>query len=246
MQSLWSYIKSEETRLSVIIIFFAIVCFGISIFVEEFSNRVISFMFIMVALQNFLIQTKYLEKIKKAVNAKKQIKLREDCCSFDEIINNAEHSFLISGFTLSCWIGTFSKISSRADNGLKVQLLVTDPALLNVYESMRGSPLAIKTLEHLVNLKKNANIEIRLSKSILPTTFIATDIEHLSGSIRVQHLVKGFASKDYPNLELRITDDWYDKYKLFLEDNWEKALPWDPSLHDNVSTSEKTLTGSAN
>lgn len=143
------------------------------------------------------------------------------------ILQKAKHEIFISGFTLIEWAGYFNQLQQLAENGINVKLLVTntyDKSLLENFEKLLGHPVVVKSLKHLIPYMDKSNIEIRVINSILPTSFVAYDMECPTGYIKAEHLLNGHLSIDYPNIEQYTGGAWYYMYKNSIKTCWGRGV----------------------
>lgn len=224
------YLKNKSNWISIITVLLAFLGLAVSFLVEEFTGKIISLLFVMIAVENFLTQITYLEDIKSKLDMNDSISLKtqQQCKPINDILANVQHTLFISGFTIITWSGFYTAIASKAAEGIAVKILVTDaydPNIARQYTALRGHSPVVLNLDHLLPYVDLPNIEIRVIESILPTSLIAYDIDYSNAYIKAQHLINNFKSKDYPNIELNRDSEWFDRYKSFIENNWERGVP---------------------
>ena len=243
------FLKDKNNWTTLIVLVFACVGFGISFRFEQFSFQVIAGMFVLVAFERVLAQYAYMTDIKAKLNiltvlndklkldtrnsSQVELKRRDECKNHKQSIDEAKHSLFISGVNLNSLGGLENAIALRSDLNIRILVLkVDDGNLLEIFEEMlgrklSGSPTAYFFLKHLLECK---NIEIREIDSIMPVTFVATDIDKPYGYIRARHYFNCAGGKgNSPTIELTPDNDkWYEVYRLQIETVWNRGKSWVP------------------
>ncbi|GHU47714.1 hypothetical protein FACS1894120_5930 [Clostridia bacterium] len=98
---------------------------------EKFSVQVVSVMFGLLAVENFLTRLLYFERLTEKIdNIRPQtaefveLKLRRDCKDFIETIETAKHELFISGINLHSLSGYGNLLLKCTEKGIKVKFLV--------------------------------------------------------------------------------------------------------------------------
>lgn len=242
MKKIKQILSNRENWITIITL--AVCCIGlfISFFYDEFSNKIISLILIMIAVENFVIQSCFLADIKQKLEHMKfhsntiQIKLRWECKSFYDVINEAESDVFISGLTLNSLSGIASLLVQTAkEKDLKVYLLVTDvlnEELLEQLSKIRNRELGSKDLSLAQYLSGQEGIFVKKSTTIMPTTFVAHDLDNKdNGYIKAEHLFSNSTSSKNPCIELCPSDSSWDLYKEQINSLWNR--------NDNVEISEQ-------
>jgi len=174
-----------------------------------------------------------LDIIKPQTSSLVELRTRHNCKSILDIIEGAKHELFISGINLHTLSGYVNKLLLRADEGVKIKILVLDvydAKLLKSHEhmvnhSIKGPRSTLVILRHLLN---NDNIEVKQADFIMPAMFMAYDRHKPYGYIKVEHFLISNDNSELPNIELTPDKDWYINYKLQTEYLWNRGKPYDP------------------
>ena len=232
--------SKKSNWVSFFTLIFAFIGLSISFFNIQFSYQVISVMFLLIAVENFVNQFGYMEDIRAKLDSIKpqsssfiEMKIRRNSKSIAATIQEAKHELFISGINLHTLSGFDKDILMRANEGIKIRFLVLDvynEELLKAHERMvcreiKGPRSTFFFLKHFIG---NANIEIRQTNFIMPVMFMAYDINKTYGYIKAEHFLNNRDNTELPNIELTSDKDWYDKYKVNIEEIWKKSKPYNP------------------
>ena len=235
------FIGVKLNWLSVIMVVLAAIGVAVGFFIREISYQVISAMFLLIAVENFVTKIAYMDDMRGSLEGMRtrldelspltgggiHIKNRDECVSLPQTIKDATHDLFISGVHLQALTHVFDALVARNDLRVKVLLLNLDNhELVKAHMDMKGFPdLYHPTFEHLWRIRGHEHIEIRRINSIMPLVFVASDIDTAHGYIKAEHYFNNMDnSLKLPNIELTpINSEWYDVYKEQIASVWERG-----------------------
>ncbi|MDR2167262.1 MAG: hypothetical protein LBE35_05360 [Clostridiales bacterium] len=229
MKRIWAIISSNW--ISSITLFLSAIGVIIGFFAQAFSFQAISFMFLLLAAQNFSMTAYTLPQINAKLDSMTsgghdlvRLKTRRHLRPLQEIVENAKEELFVSGATLRSWGVVEDLLLSKKELKIKILLYNFDnPELKAAHIAMMGLDADHKfTLDHLDDLWKHPNVELRKIDSIMPSFYVATDMDTAEGYIKVEGYFNNCSSAlNYPNYELTPENkELYDIHKEQIEALW--------------------------
>jgi hypothetical protein len=236
--TLKQFLSDKTNWVSIITFLFAIVGVFVSFFYDSFTNKVISIMLVMIALENFIAQITYLEQIRTKVQELRTESFhtpnhlnffKRNSYSFNEKIEQAKKELFFSGTSLISLVNNFSYLAQIAEKGVKIRLLVNDvedSSFKDAYLLLGGTKLSVWSLQHLSLFANYDKIEVRKTKKIMPLVFAAYDMETEHGYIQATEHWGGVPSIQHPVYEITHSNgEWYDIHREYIEKLWESGEP---------------------
>jgi len=235
--------KALSIAPSVLVFALVLTAFAISFVFEEFTYRAISIMFVLIAVECFIVRVFSLEQIKERLKTMGTLKsaganhvelkcrkdLKAEMKNMEYIVEEAKEEVFLSSINFLSAGDIITALSKRSD--LKIRLLVPnldDPKVLEAYEAIRGRDLIGASVDNIFsNLCKYEHIEIRMINAVTTTLFWARDMKGIGGYIKAEHLLNSDDNDDLPSIELvPSNENWYGIYNKQIETLWSRAVPW--------------------
>jgi len=238
LKNLKRFLRIKTNWITIITIVLAAVGLVIGFVFQEFTYQVISGMFLLIVVENFVMQVTYMDEIKSKLDAlalQKQngtiFKAYYECKQPIELMNQVKKELFVNSSNLRFWDGVFDLIASRED--LKVRIVVLDfdkPEVRNAYSAFRGhtaSTYSSTTNKFLKELIKCPHVEIKKVDFIPMAYFVGIDTNTIDGYIRARFMTNTPTRADNPCIEVTPLDkEWYENLKEQMEVIWNRAKPW--------------------
>ena len=162
------FLEIKANWVTIITVILATVGLIIGLFFQRFTYQVISGMFLLIAVENFVAKIIYMDEIKRRLDtltppeaSTMVLKNFHQCKLNSQLATQAKEELFYVGIHLRHYFGDFDFLISRSD--IKIRLIILDPTdftLLNSYMDMRGydSSAYDSSTQHLKKLKKCSHI----------------------------------------------------------------------------------------
>jgi len=187
-----------------------------------------------------IISIKANKKVKKLQNANTSsqnsknitmIKVDDFYSELNKSMKKAEFEFIFIAGSMKRLIASYElikKLSNEKNIQFKfLALNIEKNEIKNAFKKMGklGTSPALN-LNHLRELAKVKNIEIRIYDYLPTAYFFAIDLEKKEkGSIRLINFLHAKEECDYPHIEICYNNEWYEFYKQYILSLWNDSIP---------------------
>jgi len=240
IKALWKFLKGNKANwITFVTLLLGIIGLVFGFVFDHFSTQVIAGMFLLIAVQNFMMMITYLDEMKAKLNKLNPIfaydvivKRDSNCDSNTRVLEQAKSEIYIVGSSSYIQHLTAGLDLVVTKPYLKLRLLVlnhNNKTLHKMYlEFRRHSSHEQFSINQFKKYKGKPQIEVKTLDIIPAVAFLGRDMNTDDGYIRATHLMNSSNRSELPTLELTPSNkEWYEYYLGVMNDLWEIGKPYE-------------------